>query len=325
MLYDVKAGIIGLSGIGKQYAHLLKYHVKNLDLIAASGRTQKELLHAKNDLSLQYVYSDFKQLIENHDIDAVFIFCPPDQKAHYATSAINAGKHVFIGLPMATNVEDARFLLKTAESRPSQTSMSGFAFRLDPRLLDLKSKLIEGHIGAINSLKIDSSFTHSLNSKYVKSSGSTFIDNVINEIDICLWLLDGEPESIQCQTKDLEFQVHGKMKNGVLFNISVRPSKTKNKGFLKVSGSTGRLHLDNESELIIRDIRKDSSSQQLHFIDPDFSFNVDYHHCKHFVDVIMGNSKSLLSLSSNVDAIQLAIAIEKSKVLNQMVLFEDQN
>jgi len=74
MLYNVKAGIIGLDDIGKAYAKLIKDHVKNLSLIAAYGRTQKELLFAKNELSLEYVYSDEKSLIENHDVDVIFIF-----------------------------------------------------------------------------------------------------------------------------------------------------------------------------------------------------------------------------------------------------------
>ena len=60
MLYNVKAGIIGLDDLGRAYSHLIKSHIKNLNLIAAYGRTQKELLFAKNELSLEYVYSDEK-------------------------------------------------------------------------------------------------------------------------------------------------------------------------------------------------------------------------------------------------------------------------
>ena len=95
MLYQVKAGILGLNDLGKEYAILLKEHIKDLTLLGSAGRTQKELLFAKNDLSLEYVYSDDRSLIENHDIDALCIFGNAQQRPHLAIQAIEAGKHLF--------------------------------------------------------------------------------------------------------------------------------------------------------------------------------------------------------------------------------------
>ena len=104
MLYNVKAGIIGLEELGRQFAHLVNDHVKNLNLIAACGRTQNELLFAKNDLSLEYVYSDDKSLFENHDIDVIFVCSQTHLRPHQAIQAIEAGKHVYILSPTALNL-----------------------------------------------------------------------------------------------------------------------------------------------------------------------------------------------------------------------------
>lgn len=138
MLYQVKAGILGLEELGGKYAYLLKEHIKDLSLIGAAGRTQKELLFAKNDLSLEYVYSDEKALVENHDIDAICIFGDAQRRPHLAISAIEAGKHVFMADPIALNVEDAEAVNKVAKSHPSQVVMVSSFVRFDALLQVVK-------------------------------------------------------------------------------------------------------------------------------------------------------------------------------------------
>ena len=130
-----------MQDMGASYAHLIRDHVKNLNLIAACGRNQKELLFAKNDLSLEYVYSDEKSLIENHDIDVIFNFANEQNIAHLSIQALEAGKHLFVSNPIALNVEDAIAVNKAANSRPSQRAMALSTVRFSPLMKKLKKTL----------------------------------------------------------------------------------------------------------------------------------------------------------------------------------------
>lgn len=320
MLYNLKAGIIGLDPLGKRYADFLRTHIKDVALIGASGRTQKELLYAKNDLALQYVYSDYSQLIENHDIDAIFIFCPPDQKSFLASQAIDAGKHVFIGAPIATNVEDAELLFKKADSRPSQTTMAGFAWRLHPTMLTLKSMIDQGEIGQIKSVSIHSNFTSNLTSKYLQSAGSPFIDRIMDEIDLILWLTGAKAESIKTVFNDQSFKALCKLEKDILLDMSVSLLDETGDTVMAIYGSNGHIIMEsqNTSQFKLRYQNAKETVQKI--VDHDFPTNLDYLHLMHFTEVALNQKKSKLSLASNVEALKLAIAMEKSKVLDQEIL-----
>ncbi|MBT8190403.1 MAG: Gfo/Idh/MocA family oxidoreductase [Bacteroidia bacterium] len=325
MLYNVKAGIIGLDELGRQYANLLKYHVKELNLIGGSGRTQKELLFAKNELSLEYVYPDYHQLIENHDIDAIFVFCPPDQKSFVTSKAIEAGKHVFIDTPIATNVEDAEFLIKTAESHPSQISMAGFPFRLNSSLNRVKEFIELGKIGLIKSITTDSAFTHGISSRYVQPSGSFFIDYSLNEIDLILWLTGENIKWIQTNMVHSDAHVRMLTESGALCDLTVFGHNERQDSSLVIRGTDGIIKLDNYNPFVLDySSGQDKLSKRI-FVADDIEMDNDYLHLKHFVDVIMGRASNTLKLRSNSKALEYAIAMEKSKVLNQAVSFEEKH
>lgn len=324
MLYNVKAGIIGLDELGREYASLVKYHVKDLNLIGGSGRTQKELLFAKNELSLEYVYPDYNHLIENHDIDAVLIFCPPDQKSFIASKAIEAGKHVFIGTPISTNVEDAEYLVKTAESHPSQVSMSGFSFRLNSRLKRVKEFIDLGKIGTVKSIETDSAFTHGLSSRFVQPSGSFFIDYALNEIDICLWLIGDTMKSIQTNMVQSDAHVRFISSNDAICDLTVYGHNERQDASLVIHGTDGSIKMENHNPYVLEySSGQDKLSKRI-FAADDIEMDPDYTHLKHFVDVILGKNTNKLNLRSNKTALEYAIAMEKSKVLKQTIHFEDQ-
>ncbi|NBU51563.1 MAG: gfo/Idh/MocA family oxidoreductase [Chitinophagia bacterium] len=268
MLYQVKAGIIGLDKLGMIYAGLIKDHVKDLSLIAAAGRTQKELLYAKNDLSLEYVYGDEKALLENHDVDALFVFSEARFKANLAIQAIDAGKHVFLVNPIALNLDDAVAVQKTASSHPSQTVMCASPVKSFPILLKLKSFIDSGQLGKIHFIHTDSSFFQSMKKEYASSSGSRYLDKLLDELELFNWIYDGELSEALVET----------------------------------SGNS-------------RDGKKQSIELETKLM---FSYP-EYLQMHHFTQSILGKEKNSLKTNLAVDAVRLALAFEKSDVLNTSV------
>ncbi len=319
MLSKVKAGIIGLDDLGKAYATLLSDHLKGIDLLAASARKQVALLYAKNDLSLQYVYSDDTRLIENHDLDAVFILAPHGQRSMLASQAIQAGKHVFIAPPLATNVEDAHLFYKIASSRPSQVTMSGFAHRLNPVLIEAVRMIHSGDIGDVVSVEASSSFTLGLYSKYGRESGSLFIDRALNEIDLALWIVNDEIRRTRCIENEGVVHAQSQFKNGVVFHLAITRERTVRESNLVIRGKNGTISLSNMQPRMIS-IREGKSGIESKIIaDTDFLLNNDYLHLKHFTDVLQGKQRNQLKLSANLRALEVAIAMEKSNVLHREV------
>lgn len=319
MLYQVKAGILGLDELGIAYASLMKEHVKDLLFLGATGHTQKELLLAKNDLSLQYVYSDDKSLIENHDIDALCIFGNPKQRPHLAIQAIEAGKHVFIADPMALNYDDAKAVHAAASSRPSQVVMVASLVRFDPLLQAVKAVVDKGDIGVVNHISLDSSFFNGINRKFNSKSGSVFLDSAIDELDLCQWLLHDAVVSVEVFQNNNTIICTAQTSKSATINLIVQSELKKEQSYINIYGNKGEIILSNTNHRSFKLYKDDGDKKDVYTQNLDgFQFS-EYLQLHHFTQAILGKQKKRLTSEHGVEIVRLAVAFEKAKVLNQKV------
>jgi len=319
MLYNVKAGIIGLEKLGRQFAHLVNDHVKNLNLIAGCGRTQEELLFAKNDLSLEYVYSDEKSLFENHDIDVIIVCSEAHLRPHQAIQAIEAGKHVFVLSPIALNVEDAKAVFKAADSKPSQRVVASSKVKFMPLFQLLKETIDRKSIGNIRHISVDSEFIKSLNKKLNKPTGSLFLDNVLDEIELCLWLLDKPFNTVNVKINGDTIICQAESKYNTTLDLIIQSKFKKKESYLSIYGDKGHITVSNKDERSFSLIDNNCVKTEISISnDQQFVF-AEYLQLHNFVNVIMGKEKHSHNLMDIVDSMELALAFEKSKVLGETV------
>ena len=319
MVYQVKAGILGLGKLGRAYSHLLKNHTKDLLLIGAAGQNQKELLYAKNDLSLQYVYSDEKGLIENHDMDAICIFGDAKQRPHLAIRAIEAGKHVFITDPIALNADDAQEVFSAASSKPSQIVMVASLVRFNKLMQTVMSVIEKGDIGIVNHVRLDSSFFNGINRRHSQASGSAFLDSAMDEIDFCQWLFKGDLTSVEVSSINNTSICTSQTSNGATMHLIVQPDLKKEQSYINIYGNSGEIILSNTNHRSFK-LYKNSGEKVDVYCDhmDDFIFS-EYLQLHHFTQSILGHQKRQLSPKNAVDNVKLAVAFEKAKVLGQKI------
>ncbi len=323
MLYNVKAGIIGLDTLGTVYANLIKSHIKNLNLIGAYGRTQKELLYAKNDLSLEYVYSDEKSLMQNHDIDLIFIFSDPERRPHQAIQAIEAGKHVFLANPIALNYEDACAVQKAAKSRPSQVVMASSIVSFSPLLDMVRKDIKSGKIGMINHLSIDSSFMQSVHKEHQGATGSLFFDHALDEIELCQTLLDSPIAHVKVDAQRDTLVCKAETKEGSSFALIVQPQINKGQSYMTIYGNKGQIILNNGNHKSYK-LYTDEGIKEEIYLDREQRFIFpEYLQLHHFTDTILGKIRPKVKLAHALDSVQLAVAFEKSKVLGEPIVIDE--
>ena len=316
MLYNVKAGIIGLEDLGSKVASLINDHVKNLNLIAAYGRSQKELLYAKNDLSLEYVYSDEKALIENHDVDALFILSDPRFRADQAIQAIDKGKHVFLMNPMALNYDDAHTVWKTADSHPSQTVMCASTVKSMPEL----NKIIElrdgNSLGSIEWIKVDDGFVQSMGKSYAMPSGSKYLDCILDEIELCRLLDDRNVEKVNVTDYKNSKVAHAISGGKEIWSFTIASKTDRPAGMLTVQFEKARISISSYNRNLISIYHHDGRVETITAQKPfEFQFP-EYLQMHHFTNCILGKEKNMLKPNPALKAMQLALSFEKSDVLN---------
>ncbi|WP_297092510.1 Gfo/Idh/MocA family oxidoreductase [uncultured Draconibacterium sp.] len=111
----IKWGIIGVGNVTEVKSGPAFYKINNSKLVAVMRRSEDKV----KDYALRHRvprwYTDGSALINDPDVDAVYIATPPDTHASYAIEALKAGKPVYVEKPMARNFNECLEMIQTAE------------------------------------------------------------------------------------------------------------------------------------------------------------------------------------------------------------------
>jgi len=138
-----KVGIIGYGGFGR-FLHYWLGKLENVEVIAIadSGKNFQGDDHCK-------VYKDWKDLINEAEIDIVSIVTPPGLHAEMACAAMKAGKHVLLEKPVAITEESAQQILDTQQETGMVITVNHM-IRYNPIIQNLKQL---GESGAFGKLR----------------------------------------------------------------------------------------------------------------------------------------------------------------------------
>ena len=110
---------------------------------------------AKERFGFQKCCIDWKEIVNDPEIDVVSICTPNNAHVAVAIAALEAGKHVICEKPIASTLEDAKAMAEAAEKAAKKgiVSMNAYQYRRVPAI-DLAKKLIdEGSIGDILNIR----------------------------------------------------------------------------------------------------------------------------------------------------------------------------
>jgi 1,5-anhydro-D-fructose reductase (1,5-anhydro-D-mannitol-forming) len=93
-----------------------------------------------------YWYDRAEAMLNDPDINAIYIATPPSSHKDYALAAIAAGKNVYIEKPVALNANECAELIAAAENSSSKVCVAHYR-RFLPSFMKLKELLKTGTIG----------------------------------------------------------------------------------------------------------------------------------------------------------------------------------
>jgi predicted dehydrogenase len=99
-------------------------------------------------------YGDAEELINDNEVNAVYVATPPDSHARYALRSIKAGKPVYIEKPMALNYSECKKVISASEEYGVPVFVAYYRRTL-PGFLKIKSMIENGEIGKVRFAKID--------------------------------------------------------------------------------------------------------------------------------------------------------------------------
>lgn len=190
-------GIIGAGRIGKVHLESISYHVKNATVTAmADPFMNEETEKLIRSYGVSKVTKDYKDILNDKDIDAVLVCSSTDTHAAISIEAINAGKHVFCEKPVDHSIEKIQAVADALKEHPDIKFQVGFNRRFDHNFAAIRKAYDNGKIGEAHILKITSRDPEPPNPAYIKVSGGIFLDMTIHDFDMACFLTDSDVEEL---------------------------------------------------------------------------------------------------------------------------------
>src|SRR5205823_10551563 len=187
---QIGVAVIGTGWCGGIRAETLAKHplVKSLHL-AESRRDRLDELNAK--LKPPGATADYKQLLGNREIEAVYISATPES-THYpmAKDALAAGKHVFLEKPIAMTLAEADELIATARTKNLKFTI-GYSQRFNPKYAYVRKCIRDGTIGKPVTALVSRHITRMLGTKISgRSKLSPAAMEATHDLDFVFWCLE---------------------------------------------------------------------------------------------------------------------------------------
>ena len=99
-------------------------------------------------------YGTYDELLDDKDIDAIYLPVPTAMRTEWAIKAMDKGKHVLIEKPAASNAGEVESLIEAAR-RNNVVFMDGTMFMHNPRTHELVSRVRKGDFGTLT--RVDAS------------------------------------------------------------------------------------------------------------------------------------------------------------------------
>jgi len=146
-------GIIGCGNVTEVKSGPAFNKVGDSRLLAVMRRNKKLAEDYAARHNVPKVYSSASDLINDSEINAVYVATPPASHAEYAIEVIKAGKPVYIEKPMAANYAECQKINKSAEKYNVPVFLAYYRRTL-PGFLLVKDLIEKGSIGNVRCVMI---------------------------------------------------------------------------------------------------------------------------------------------------------------------------
>ncbi len=303
----MKIGVIGTARIAKKSVIPGMMGVKEIIPYAIAGRKKEKVEAFKEAYGFQKGYDSYDQLLEDQQLEAVYIPLPNGMHYEMVKKALSKGLHVICEKPLATSKEEVEDLFALAEKK-GLVLQEAFAYRLSQIHQIVLEKIKNGSIGKLKYIQAHFTFPMSDSSNVRLSrelfGGATYDVGCYN-VNLIRYLAQSEPIQILASGKvDTELKVDTEstailtFENGVT-GISHCSFDESFSNEYKIMGTDGRISIplafnaQGKVELLFEsgsDVNKETYD-----ITDNYQLEM-----KHFYDCVKGKTKQIVNKEDSV-------------------------
>jgi dihydrodiol dehydrogenase / D-xylose 1-dehydrogenase (NADP) len=161
MIKTIRWGILSTGAIAHKFATGLGT-LPDTQLLAVGSRTQQAAETFGNEFSIPRRYGSYQDLVNDPDIDAIYVSSPHPFHKEHTLLCLNAGKAVLCEKPFAMNTREAAEMIRVAGEKKIFL-MEAMWTRYLPHMVKVREIIASGAIGEVRMLEADLGFRAELN------------------------------------------------------------------------------------------------------------------------------------------------------------------
>ncbi|MDX6746625.1 Gfo/Idh/MocA family oxidoreductase [Polaribacter sp. PL03] len=190
---------------------LLETEHSYLSAIVTGTKEKEDVWSKKYNIKKEniYNYTNFDEIVNNDDIDIVYIVLPNSMHAEFTIRAAKAGKHVICEKPMATSVEDCQKMINSCNNANVKLSI-GYRLHFDPingYLMELGQNKVFGKMNTETGFAFTLKNPEKWRLQKSLSGGGPLMDLGIYALQAAIYMYGELPTSLWAKdtTKDTAF------------------------------------------------------------------------------------------------------------------------
>ncbi len=217
-------GILSTSSIAPRFIAALRE--ANIGrIVALSSRTLEKAKEKATQWDIPTPYGSHKELLEDPNVNIVYISTVNAQHYPWAKAALEHGKHVICEKPCTTTAAQTRDLFSLAREK-GLFLMEAEKMLFLPAILEVKRRIDAGELGTIHMAELAHSFAATYNGWMFDASagGGPLLSSGIYAVHLLTWLLSPIKEIRGVCTAredgvERQYILSGQLENGMLFSI----------------------------------------------------------------------------------------------------------
>ena len=147
--HRIRLGLIGTGTIGMAHltgiSALLEAELLDVDIVALCDIDSEALTNAATLFDVKTTYENYADLIEDEQVDVIYICTPTNKHSDMVKASARAKKHMFCEKPLAHSWAQAQDLVAVTKSEEVEAGV-GLVLRYDQFLLFAKNLIAENRI-----------------------------------------------------------------------------------------------------------------------------------------------------------------------------------
>ncbi|MBD3374036.1 gfo/Idh/MocA family oxidoreductase [candidate division KSB1 bacterium] len=198
-MMKVKWGVLGAAKIALNKVIPAMNNSEHCEVYAVASQNKAKLKGYPFSEKLQ-IFDSYEELLQDPNVEAVYIPLPNHLHVPWSIKAINAGKHVLCEKPIGLSSHEAVKLLEVSQTHPTIKVMEAFMYRFHPQWQKTKQWVREGKIGEL--LTVHSHFSyHNTDPENVRNNpdigGGGLMDIGCYCLSLARFLFGKEPRRVQ--------------------------------------------------------------------------------------------------------------------------------